>query len=121
MVGFFLLVWIPGLAFSLALPFIAAVFSQPPTNRLVLWVVGFVVTIGIGLGASVFLKARARRSAGQLVAQPLAPGQEATVSVRSKPMSVTPPRGMKFCLFCGQPIPLRARFCTNTNCGRPQE
>lgn len=33
----------------------------------------------------------------------------------------TPPPGMKFCIHCGQAIPLSARFCTKISCGKPQD
>ena len=32
-----------------------------------------------------------------------------------------PPPGKQFCVFCGQLIPLNARFCTNIKCGKPQQ
>ena len=45
-------------------------------------------------------------------------------TVRGKKQAPTPrgpPPGMKFCVFCGQSIPLNARFCTNIKCGKPQQ
>jgi hypothetical protein len=45
-------------------------------------------------------------------------------TVRGKKRAPTPsgpPPGMKFCVFCGQSIPLNARFCTNIKCGKPQQ
>lgn len=44
--------------------------------------------------------------------------------VRAKeqaPARAGPPPGKKFCVFCGQLIPLNARFCTNIKCGKPQQ
>jgi hypothetical protein len=31
------------------------------------------------------------------------------------------PPGTKYCVFCGHVIPMDARFCTNINCGKPQD
>lgn len=44
--------------------------------------------------------------------------------VRSKkraPAPSGPPSGTKYCVFCGHVIPRDARFCTNINCGKPQD
>lgn len=43
--------------------------------------------------------------------------------VRTKkrvPAPSGPPPGTKYCVFCGHVIPRDARFCTNINCGKPQ-
>ena len=40
---------------------------------------------------------------------------------KEAPTPSGPPPGNKFCVFCGQTIPLSARFCTNIKCGKPQQ
>lgn len=61
------------------------------------------------------------------VAPPAAVPPPAVVSppteVRTKkraPAPSGPPPGTEYCVFCGHVIPLDARFCTNINCGKPQ-
>lgn len=44
--------------------------------------------------------------------------------VRGKERAPAPsgsPLGTKYCVFCGHVIPMDARFCTNINCGKPQD
>ena len=47
-----------------------------------------------------------------------------STEVRTKKRAPVPsgaPSGTKYCVFCGHVIPMDARFCTNINCGKPQD
>jgi hypothetical protein len=51
---------------------------------------------------------------------PTAPRPSATLVPPTLGSPGAPSPGMKFCIFCGQPIPMNARYCTNINCGKSQ-
>ena len=90
-------------------------------SSLLLMVAGIVVGLTV-VGIVFVLRGRKTKTAGgKMVYEP-----ETTVSTTGPPTpeptqpSRAPPPGMKFCIHCGEAIPLKARFCTKIDCGKPQ-
>ncbi|HKM50492.1 MAG TPA: hypothetical protein VJZ75_04870 [Candidatus Bathyarchaeia archaeon] len=103
------------------------------------WYAGHTSLILGGIGATIVMalivlvmmrrRGRATPPPTQLVT-PTAPSPPPSATQPTTPVtpvhsspssSLGPPPGMKFCIFCRQSIPMNARYCTNINCGKPQQ